>query len=385
MDAFSFSPRDISSIVRGVITDELSRADKSNRTRINDGDWSDDLVLGSSGLDLDPVLIAACQAAVVEFFNLPKDCAGAILSDDTLGVWAQLIDRALKTKMTQFTFRPAGRGSELVSFSHRADTLFQDAAAAASLLQGRRRMVSFVSPHSLVGFAITVLVPKLQGIDVIDARELLPDEITQKLAFGDVIVATPSVWSYMVREGVTAPDNTMGVTFGEVMSRELGAQMRRKGIGVLREFYGSTQTGILGWRDSSTDRFALFDHFERDGQNLNRHLPGGRKALIDAMDFLQWENDRGFTLAGRRDGAIQIGAINVFPDWIANVIEDHARVAKCEIVVSETATGANRLVANIYLKSRARPTENIARDIDTHARSRLAIQERPQIYNFFDI
>ncbi|MEM1193374.1 MAG: hypothetical protein AAGH42_08295 [Pseudomonadota bacterium] len=383
MRAYALTDADVIRVIEGLVFDELMRSDPSSRTRIQDQDWAAGFSLGPDGADLDSALIAQCTQAIGAFFAM--DGEGAVQFDPHARVsdWAQTVTRHLMQSLLHLVFRPAGRGKASITYAHRADTLFQDAAAVASLLQGRRRMISLVSPHSLMGFCVTILVPKLQGIDVIDGRTMVPEDLTQALAFGDVVVGTPSVWSYMIREGISAPDNTMGVTFGEVMSRELGADMRRKGIGVLREFYGSTETGIVGWRDSSTDRFALFDHFDPSETGLSRHLPNGHSVSVEVMDHLAWEGERGFTLGGRRDGAVQIGAVNVFPDWIAAVITDHDRVERCAVHVAATRNGANRLVADIHLKPGIAPNEAIAREIDRHTRGKLAVPERPQIYHFY--
>ncbi|MEL6112655.1 MAG: hypothetical protein AAFR20_07610 [Pseudomonadota bacterium] len=383
MRAFTLTEADVSRVIKGLVLDELMRSDPSNRTRIQEQDWAADFSLGTAGADLDPALITQCIDAFCVFFALDRERVALMEPEAPVRDWASAVTDHLSQSLLQLVFRPAGRGKASVTYAHRADSLFQDAAAVASLLQGRRRMISLVSPHSLMGFCVTILVPKLQAIDVIDGRTMVPEDLTQALAFGDVVVATPSVWSYMIREGISAPDNTMGVTFGEVMSRELAADMRRKGIGVLREFYGSTQTGIVGWRDSSTDRYALFDHFDPGDEGLRRHLPVGHAVTVDVMDHLIWEGDRGFTLGGRRDGAVQIGAINVFPDWIAAVISDHDRVARCTVHVAEARNGANRLVADIYLKPGIAPNEAIAREIDRFSRGKLAVPERPQIYHFY--
>jgi len=383
MRAFEISEPAIIKILEGLIVGQFSGEDRSLRSRLQDMVWDETVILGANGLALEAPLITRCRTAIAHFFDLDLPVFEALQADRPLGDWASAIAASLCKKMVQLNFRPAvPRGTDVVC-THRFDALFQEAAAVASLLQGRRRLVSFVSAHSLVGFVLTVLVPTLQKIDRLDARLLAPEDIATTLAHGDVIVATPSLWSYFVRERIEAPTNTMGVSFGEVMAGKLADNMRRFGIGVLRELYGSTETGIVGWRDSSTDKFLLFDHWSRSGRELCRTMPDGSAISVAPMDHLDWETDRTFSLGGRRDGAVQIGAVNVFPDWIASVIAEHRSVERCTIRFAEDANGTARLIANIWLKSGVSAGEASARDIDTWTRSRLSLHERPHIYHFY--
>ena len=196
------------------------------------------------------------------------------------------------------------------------------------------------------------------------------------------LFATPTLWRYMMQEELKAPDNTLAVSFGEPMTLDLAATMRKSGFGVLRELYGSTETGLIGWRDTPGEAFVLFDHWRSDGDGLARIGPDGAPRRVDPMDVMEWTGERSFALSGRRDGAIQIGAVNVFPDAVAAAMRSHPHIKDCEIVVGRRGDGAARLIAHILLAERVAPNERTARDIDVWCRVNLRQQERPQIYNF---
>ena len=384
MRSFQISADALLRIIEGIVVAQATRAEKNVRGQLSEIDFTADLVLGNRGLSLDPALIQSCRQQILTQFNWTDATADRLAPDTSMQGWVEELSAYIRKSLMIMNFRPAGRGQSDVLCTHRVDALFQDAAAAANLFQGRRRLVSLVSPHSLIGFVLTVLVPALQKIDNLDARRLSPAELENTLAFGDVIVATPSLWAFMIREGMSAPDNIMAASFGEMMSSDLAARMRRRGIGVLRELYGSTENGLVAWRDSSTDTFNLFEHWKKNGEDLQRLQPDGDVRRVSPMDYLTWENDRRFTLGGRRDGAVQIGAVNVFPDYIAGIFEEHALVERCVVRIASTGRGINRLIADITLSSGVRPSETIAREIDWLSRMRLSIQERPHIYNFFN-
>lgn len=380
MKSFFISEEQIARIVGAAAADELSRRFNRHIDFLTAASWDQSAPLGAGGLALNDEERAACAVRAASLFGLAPDLLGG--PAEKLADWAGLLKKGVAKRLTTFSFKPAARSGDGAAFNHNADNIFQDAAAAANILYGRRRLLSFVAPHSLLGLELSVLTPNLLGVESIDARGMTPDSLSKNLLFGDVLVATPTLWRYMIQEKLKAPDNTMAVSFGEPMAQELAVEMRKSGFGVLRELYGSTETGLIAWRDAPSEPFVLFDHWRRDGENLMRCCADGSLALVEPMDCLNWTGDRAFTLAGRRDGAVQIGAVNVFPAQIASVLEEHPHIETCEIAVGRRGDGASRLVANIVLNAEVLPNEKTARSIDAWCRSKLRQQERPQVYNF---
>lgn len=381
MKAFSLTQTQIARVIGAAAADELSRRFNRHVDFLTTASWTADTALGRGGMALDGDEKHACaERAAVQFGLDPEFLTGR--PAEKIADWARDIAQALESRLSAFSFKPAARSGNDAAHVHPADEIYQDAAAAANILYGRRRLLSFVAPHSLLGLELSILTPNLLCIDSVDARGMTPDALSKNLLFGDVLVATPTLWRYMMQEQLKAPDNTLAVSFGEPMTPDLAADMRKSGFGVLRELYGSTETGLIAWRDSPGEAFVLFDHWRRDGDDLLRISPEGAARRIEAMDSLQWTGERGFTLGGRRDGAIQIGAVNVFPDAVAATLRSHPLVKDCRIAVGRRGDGAARLIAHIVLSDKAQPNERTARDIDVWCRIKLRQQERPQIYNF---
>jgi 4-coumarate--CoA ligase (photoactive yellow protein activation family) len=381
LKAFSLDEDQIARVVGAAAADELSRRFNRHADFLTIASWTQNTPLGRGGLALDEAEKDACARRAATFFGLKADYLSARPAEK-IADWAHELAAALRARLDAFSFKPAARGDGDVAFTHRADAIYQDAAAAANVLAGRRRLLSFVAPHSLLGFELSVLTPNLLGVEAVDARGMTPDELSKNLLFGDVLVATPTLWRYMMQEELQAPDNSLAVSFGEPMTPELAVEMRKSGFGVLREMYGSTETGLIAWRDNPGEAFILFDHWRRDGDDLIRLCPDGEARHVDAMDLLAWSGERSFTLSGRRDGAVQIGAVNVFPDAVAETLRAHPHILDCRIVVGRRSDGAARLIANIVLSEKTPPNERTARDIDVWCRVNLRQQERPQIYNF---
>ncbi len=381
MKSFSIAKHQIVTIISALIAEEVSRHSKRHFDSLTVASWADDTPVGAGGIGLLEEEYAFCVRRVARFFGASVD--GSVnLAEASLGQWALQIENAIQKSMTHIAFMPAGSEDGEPECVHPAEDVFADAAAAANLLYGRRRLLSLVAPHSLLGFTLTVLTPNLHRIPTLDVRSMAPDVLKEALQYGDVLVATPTLWRYALQQGVTAPDNTMGVFFGEPMTAELSAEMRKAGFAAQREIYGSTETGLIGWRDTPTDEFLLFDHWRRDGECLMRSSKGAPDKSVAPMDTLSWVDDRRFNLAGRRDGAVQIGAVNVFPDKIAASIQEHDFVEACLVRVGQYQGGVNRLIAHIKLAEAVPPTEKTVRNIDQWCRSVLTPQSRPGIFHF---
>ncbi len=380
MKAFVLQRDQIASIAAALVVDELGvRFDRHIDTQTG-ASWSAETNLfGDEGMELTAQEAAACLARLYRFFGHGAQTP-ANSKAVTLGDWVDGVAAAVAQQLTVFSFSAAG--DEARQITHSADIVYSDAASAANLLYGRRRILSLVSPHSLIGFALSVLTPNLLQAPSIDARTMAPDDLTKFLAFGDALIATPSLWRYIIAQGVYAPDNSMAVFFGEPMTPDLSAEIRQAGFGAQREIYGSTENGLIGWRDAPSDPFALFDQWRRNGDNLRRTTPTGAGIDVTPMDMFAWDGDRRFRLGGRRDGAVQIGAVNVFPERIARKIAEHPDIGSCAVSVSRHAAGADRLVATIVLKSGGPPLETVARSIEVWCRTKLRPHERPRVYNF---
>lgn len=381
MKAFHIGRDQISRVIAGIVGDELGRRFKRYTDFLTLASWTGATPIGEGGLGLKDAERAACAQAIERFFGADADCLDRLAPAVSIADWAGAVEAANLKRLGALTFTPAGRDGDADASTHAASDAFRDAAAAANLLHGRRRLVSLVGPQGYIGFVLTVLAPNLLKIESADRRGEAPDDLAAFLAFGDAVVATPTIWRYLIGEGLRAPDNTIGVVFGEALTPELAAEMRKNGFGAIREIYGSTESGLVAWRDSPGEPFTLFDSWKRDGDNLARLTADGQSRRQATMDAFEWTNERNFRLGARRDGAVQVGAVNVFPDRIAAIIRLHPSVAECVVRVRQ-ANGLNRLVARIRLKNDQLPSERAARDIDAWCRAQLRPQERPRIYNF---
>lgn len=381
MKAFAFKAEQLVRIIAGLTADELARRFGHYTETMVLSRWDERTSLGAGGVELTAEQLTSCAHRFAEYFGHDASRLG-VTETDSFGSVAERLLELIQQELTHFSFFPATPAG-FVDTRHSADDIFQDAASVAALIHGRRRVVSLVSPHSLIGLVTSVIAPRLQGLDVVDARHLGPDELSQTVSFGDVMIATPTLWRYLADTLPGLANNVMALTFGERFGTDLAGRIRSRGVGAMRELYGSTETGIIGWRDSPPDPFVLFSHWSRDGDKIIRHRPNGQDKSMLAMDDLIWHEKNSFELGTRRDGAVQIGAINVFPHAIGTIIEEHPDVSHCAVRVSQRAGALDRLIAEITLKEGSAAGQNMAWSIDEWCRKKLRPPERPRIYTFF--
>ena len=381
MKSFTFRTEQLVRVVASLTADELARRFSRYTETLTLSRWREDTPLGAGGVAATPEQVTAFGIRLSHFFG-HEEHRLAVVETDTFGSIAERLAVLIREELSSFRFHPATPAG-FVDTSHGADEIFQDASAVASLMHGRRRVVSLVSPHSLLGLVASIIAPNLHGFEVVDARHLGPDELASTVSFGDLVIATPTLWRYLADTLPGLANNVMGMTFGERFGPDLAARLRSRGVGAMRELYGSTETGIIGWRDSPPDPFVLFSHWSRDGEKVVRMRPNGQPKSMLPMDSLQWREKNSFELGGRRDGAVQIGAINVFPSSIAAIIKEHADVVECSVRVSQRPGALDRLIADITLKEDAVPDQAMAWSIDEVCRKKLRPPERPRIYAFF--
>ncbi len=382
MNAFRLSREQIARMAIAVTADEIGRAFKRHVDFITLASWGATTALGAPGLRLTLDQRRACAERVASTFDVDVE---TLSTDDAarFGDWADAVEAALTKKMRVLRFATTAPDGTTRAIEHAADAVFQDACAAANLFHGRRRIVSLVSPHNLVAFAVTILAPNLRGLPSFDARSLPPEELEKALEFGDLLVATPTLWRYLANHIPRLADNIMGVSFAESLSPQLAADLRAMGLGAMREIYGAAETGLVGWRDAPSGPFTLFEHWNC-GQDdaLIRTDPDGSTREVTSADAFAWSGPRAFTLAGRKDGAVQVGAVNLYPARVAEAVREHPAVEDAIVLFPAGGPEPPRLTAHILLKDRRPPDEAAARAIDAWCAKRLRPHERPRIYRY---
>jgi 4-coumarate--CoA ligase (photoactive yellow protein activation family) len=229
-----------------------------------------------------------------------------------------------------------------------------------------------VAPHHIYGFLHTVLLPVEAGLASVDLRATTPGTRLERLAEGDLVVATPFVWGLLADEVGAFPGGIVGMTSTAPMSRDLAERLASKGLERLIEIYGSSETGGVGWRSGVDKPFTLLSAWRRSGEGIIRG-EGAEQALPDVVE---WVGERDLRPLRRDDGAVQIAGVNVYPARVAEILRRHPVVADC--VVRRQRRGEDgRLEAFVVIRDDACDREATAREVAKFCARELSAPERP--------
>ena len=215
---------------------------------------------------------------------------------------------------------------------HVSALLRREAAFFLSILPRPARVVRFVPPHHLYGYIFSVLLPELGGIPVFDARTFYGGYRPVDFAPGDLIVATPHQWQWLFQRRVRLPNGIHGVTSTSPAPPEIFGRIP------LLDVYGSTETSGVGYRYDAAAPYELLPWLQPTDE------------AITQTDRLRWVGPRQFYVEGRKDGAIQVSGINLFPKTLEARLREYPGVKACAIRLMRPEEG-RRLKAFVVLEA----------------------------------
>jgi len=342
--------------------------------------------LGADSLELLGMATAMEQVLAI-------GCIGEdrVLANPRLGAWVDAVAAGLRESGERMVFRTSGSSGAPKDCPHALLDLEREAAALAGLFAGTRRIVGLVASHHIYGFLFTVLLPRALGLDpelVCDLRGASPGAVARQLRPGDLVVGFPDFWRTFAPVASRLPDGVTGVTSTAPCPDEVAGAVLDAGLARLVQVYGSSETAGVGWRDGTEQEYGLFPYWERgetgpDGmQTLLRRGADGRLASFTLQDRLAWSGPDRFLPAGRVDHAVQVGGINVFPGYVADVLRMHPDVQDASVRLMRPDEG-RRLKAFVVLRAGATLDAGALRTaLTAWMAERLSAPERPTAYSF---
>ena len=344
--------------------------------------WSTSLSLQHDlGVDsLELLQVAGCLAEMLQMQR--SGVEDYLLARRTLAGWLDIATAGLQHWDGELTFRTSGSTGEPKRCAHALATLEQEAASLATLFQGRRRLLLAVPSHHIYGFLFGVLLPRHLGIaadQVISVRARLPSQLARHVLPGDLVVGHPQFWQAALADGAGFPADVMGASSTAPCPDAVAERAEAAGLRLV-QVYGASETGGLGWRASHRDPYRLLPHIERASENddsLLRRGPDGEVQPLRAQDGLAWCGLDTFTLGARRDSAVQVGGINVFPARVRQVLLTHPLVEDAAVRLMRPDEGL-RLKAFIVPRAGAEADSGLTQALRTWIDEHLAAPERPK-------
>lgn len=347
--------------------------------------WHEQVSIGPAAIDApsadsleaDSFELIALATRVATFFQLYQSgIEDYLLSEKALGAWADLISASRRKGHTDITLRTSGTTGEPKACQHHWADLEKEAeffhSQFAPLLGGKiRRIIALAPCHHIYSFLFSVVMPDKFGIEVIAGNKALSHTQGRQLLAGDLVVGFPFIWQQLCRQGLTFPSGVMGLCSTAPAGPGLAGSLQGLGLSHWVEIYGSTETGGIGFRTSAEAPFELLPRWQAEGDRL-RDIRQQR--LFDLADNLQWPGERQLLPLGRKDGAVQVGGINVYPQVIARQLAELPEVAAAQV---EKIPGGERLRANIIPLSPQTDTHALTALLQQWCARHLSAPERP--------
>jgi 4-coumarate--CoA ligase (photoactive yellow protein activation family) len=344
--------------------------------------WPDAVQLDAE-LGVDSLERYALASALAAALHLPPDAdLHRLLGAVTLGEWCDALGAAIGSGSGLISFRSSGSSGVPTRNEHRLDLLWQEACFFAAQLPQARRLWFAVPAHHIYGFLFTVLLPLAyrQPPALLDMRRTLPAAL-QQATDGDVIVAYPEVWAALAAAVPNWRPGVSGVSSTAPCPPALARQLADGGLRLI-EVYGSSETAGVGWRSAAGAPYALLPYWRHaDGSDtLQRAAGDGEWLEATCQDRIDWQDARLFVPAGRRDHAVQVAGVNVYPAQVAALLARHPDVQAAQVRLMRPDEGA-RLKAFVVPREPG-ASATLAGQLTNWVRERLAPPARPVAFTF---
>lgn len=326
----------------------------------------------------------ALATRVVNFFCL--DSSGLedyLLRRYTIGEWAEIVINSRELASTDIRFVTSGSTGTPTTFTHPFSSLIAEVDFFKNyLLQlptAPTRIVSLVPAHHIYGFLFSVLLPDALQVPVTRSLRSFSLVFGNRLEEGDIVIAFPSMLQEVTTRGVSMAAGVQFICSTGPCPPEVLTGVEALGAQPVIEVFGSTDTSGIGVRNSPAKPFKLMPRWARQGsESLYDHLLQREVALPDHLD---WVDEDYFRPQRRRDHAVSVNGVNVFPQRIADILSRHPDVRDARVRLL-SATNSRGLKALLIVDTQLTAAEEaqLQDEMKDYAVEHLASTERPQRY-----
>lgn len=374
--------RAITAIVQSITQSEFSRRSPLGFVARTPDEFSL-LRWQSIGLDHENVESVIRQCNAMFHVNIPVP-----ETDETCGETPRRILSQWGCGPRPITFFTSGSTGEPKPCTHMESHLRQEITSVAPLVEDRTSALVTAPMHHMYGFTFGLLLPLSLDIPIRSVPPL-PTLVEVQMTPGDIVVGIPLLWSQLVAmrnwQGEVSEagrDITIFTATSPTPPEVLNA-MLANGFRVI-EFFGSSEVGVVCCRMTPENPFELLPHVDRGkgeyASSLVRHLPDGEIKFYPAQDNIEWISDRCLKPGARIDKAVQVGGVNVYPQYVASRLKEVEGVAQCVVRLMRPEEG-QRLKAFV-VPQRNCDVSRLHEALVRFARQELSDAQRPTLFSF---
>lgn len=348
--------------------------------------WSDHLRLDED-LHCDSLELVTLATALAEAVHLHESgIEDYLLARRTIGDWVAIARAGLERFDARMTFRTSGSSGVPKGCVHALETLEQEVRHLATLFPGRRRVLCAVPAHHLYGFLFSVLLPRTLGLAaedaVLDLRAGTPAWLARGAREGDLVIGFPDFWAAVARTVPRLPEGVMGITSTAPCPPDVARAVQAAGLESLVHVYGASETAGIAARADWRAPYQLFPYWRLlDDGRIARRMPEGGEQVFLLQDRLVPRGDGLVEVGPRRDHAVQVGGINVFPSRVRDVLRQHPAVQDAAVRLMRPEEGA-RLKAFVVPRPGWAGGADVAKALRAWIDRELTPPERPRAIRF---
>lgn len=387
-------------VISALVADELKALRHTDDQTLDSEHWSADTLLrgqpkvpGSTEPDLavvslhaDSLEIMALATRVNTFFQVHHSgIEDYLLRYTTLGEWAALVSEARQRGSRDISFSTSGSTGEPKRCDHQWARLVEEVRTlhphfANALGQPVQRVVALCPPHHIYGFLFSVILPAQEELPVVRGQA------AQSLAWrggfepGDLILGYPYLWQQLSRLGLQFPVDTLGVSSTGPCDPIIVDTLKQQGLSGMMEIYGASETGGIGWRTDHAQPFTLLPRWQRSSQANDEFIEADSDRAVPLSDRVRWVTERSLLPTGRKDDAVQVGGVNVFPQRIAEQLASLPGVSAARVRLMRPGEG-DRLKAYI-VPAKGQSASELRQQLLQWSEHHLNAPERPRAFNF---
>lgn len=256
----------------------------------------------------------------------------------------------------------------------------EEVEGVSFLFEKIKRIVSTVPSHHSYGFVFALQLPYLYDYPVFSYPPIPLLEWDNILKEGDLLVTFPMFLNYMADLDFSFPSGITILTSTAPCPDALMQKIYDRGAQRIIEIYGASETGAIGFREKPGNPFSLLPHWDYSEKDGNVDIISRKKTSFkcELPDIAKIKGDRVFSISGRKDNAVQVAGVNVYPSKVEKILKHHKYIKDTMVRL-----GKERLKAFIVLKEDIDVSiETAKQQIHNYMKETLTPHELPKHITF---
>ncbi|MDR3049422.1 MAG: beta-ketoacyl synthase chain length factor [Elusimicrobiota bacterium] len=261
--------------------------------------------------------------------------------------------------------------------THSKDMIIEEVKGTTHLFDGIEKIISVVPAHHSFGFIFGLMLPKQLGVSVQYLAPLPLLKWDEILKPNSLLICFPLFLKTLMDLDFKFPPQIQILTSTAPCPDNLIDKIYQNGAFSLTEIYGSSESGAVGFRKKADSPFSLLSFWNYKNENDKDMIYRKNTSLfVEIPDIIKMDDSLSFFVIGRKDNAVQVAGINVYPQRVETILKNHPSVK--DIIVR---LGDERLKAFIVLKNNA-DIEKSKKNIYDFMNKNLTAHEIPKNITF---